>query len=84
LSLQSQEHNLRYLRFIRNILAEAEAGEEVPQLGDFGAYAFGLFHLAVISYWLQDRSAGKEKTLALLDRCLKVATTVLKRGGWDW
>jgi AcrR family transcriptional regulator len=84
LSLQSQEHNVRYLRFVRNILAEAEAGGEVPHLGDFGAYAFGLFHLAVISYWLQDRSAGKEKTLALLDRCLKVATTVLKRGGWDW
>ena len=84
LSLQSQENNLRYLRFVRDILGEAEANEEIPKVGDFGAYAFGLFHLAVISYWLQDRSAGKEKTLALLDRCLKLATALLRKGGWDW
>jgi AcrR family transcriptional regulator len=84
LSLESQENNLRYLRFVRDILSEAEANEEIPKVGDFGAYAFGLFHLAVISYWLQDRSAGKEKTLAILDRCLKLATALLRKGGWDW
>jgi len=84
LSLQSQEHNLRYLRFIRDILAEAESNEEIPNVGDIGAYAFGIFHLAMITYWLQDRSIGKEQTLALLDRCLKFATHLLKKGGWDW
>jgi AcrR family transcriptional regulator len=84
LSLQSQQHNLRYLRFVREILAEAEAEEEIPKVGDIGAYAFGVFHLAMITYWLQDRSAGKEQTLALLDRCLKLATHLLKNGGWDW
>jgi AcrR family transcriptional regulator len=84
LSLQSQEHNLRYLRFIREVLAEAEADGEIPRVGDFGAYGFGLFHLAMITYWLQDRSPGKEQTLALLDRCLNLATRVLKKGGWDW
>jgi len=84
LSLQSQEHNLRYLRFIREILAEAESNEEIPKVGDIGAYAFGVFHLAMITYWLQDRSPGKEQTLALLDRCLKLANHLLKKGGWDW
>lgn len=84
LSLQSQEQNLKYLRFIQSVLARAEAEDEIPRLGDFGAYAFGLFHLAVISYWLQDHSPGKEKTLALLDRCLKLGTAVLKKGGWEW
>jgi AcrR family transcriptional regulator len=84
LSLHSQEQNLRYLRFIQSVLAEAETEGEIPRLGDFGAYAFGLFHLAVISYWLQDGSPGKEKTLALLDRCLKVGTALLKKGGWEW
>ena len=84
LSLQSQENNLRYLRFIRSILAGAAEAGEIPQLGDFGAYAFGLFHLAVITYWLQDSSTGKEQTLALLDRCLKVATHLLRKGGWEW
>jgi AcrR family transcriptional regulator len=84
LSLSSQEQNLRYLRFIRGVLAEAATAEEIPETGDFGAYAFGLFHLAVITYWLQDRSEGKEQTLALLDRCLKLATAILKKGGWEW
>lgn len=84
LSLQSQEHNLRYLRFIREILAESESDGEIPKVGDIGAYGFGIFHLAMITYWLQDRSAGKEQTLALLDRCLKLATHLVKKGGWDW
>ena len=84
LSLSSQEHHLRYLRFVRSLLDQAEAAGEIPKVGDFGAYAFGLFHLAVITYWLQDRSAGKEETLALLDRCLNVATRLLQKGGWDW
>jgi AcrR family transcriptional regulator len=83
-SLQTQERNLRYLRFIRGILKEAEKGGELPAVGDFGAYAFSLFHLAMMTHWLQDRSPGKEQTLALLDRCLKLATHVLKKGGWDW
>jgi AcrR family transcriptional regulator len=84
LSLQSQERHLRYLRFVRDILAQAETKGETPLLGDLGAYAFGVLHLAMITYWLQDRSHGKEQTLALLDRCLKLATHVLKKGGWDW
>ena len=84
LSLQSQAHNLRYLRFVRQVLAQAEADGEIPKVGDLGAYAFGLFHLAIITYWLQDRSRGKEDTLALLDRCLKLATHLLRKGGWEW
>jgi len=84
LALDSQEHNLRYLKFVRKLLAEAAANDEIPEVGDFGAYVFGLLHLAIITYWLQDRSLGKEQTLALLDRCLKVGTAILKKGGWEW
>src|SRR5437588_5184588 len=84
LSLPSQQHNLRYLCFIRDLLAGAEAEGEIPKVGYIGAYAFALFHLAMITYWLQDRSPGKEQTLAMLDRCLKLATHLLKKGGWDW
>ncbi len=82
--LQNQERNLRYLRFIQDILAEAESEDRLPHLGDFGPYAFHLFHLAIITYWLQDGSRGKEQTLALLDRCLKLAERMLKKGGWEW
>jgi hypothetical protein len=66
------------------LLERAEAAGEIPKLGDFGAYAFAVFHLAMITYWLQDRSPGKEDTLALLDRCLHVATRLLRKGGWEW
>jgi AcrR family transcriptional regulator len=83
-SLPTQERNLRYLRFIRGILEEAEAADELPLVGDFGAYAFGLFHLAITTYWLSDRSRGKEATLALLDRCLKLSSHFLKKRGWNW
>jgi len=82
--LQNRERELRYLRFIREILAEAESEDRLPPLGDFGAYAFRLFHSAIITYWLQDCSRGKEQTLALLDRCLKLADRILRKGGWDW
>ena len=82
--LQNQERELRYLRFIRDILAEAESEDRLPRLGDFGAYAFRLFHLAILTYWLQDASRDKEQTLALLDRCLKLAERILTKGKWDW
>src|SRR5258706_651729 len=84
LNLQAQQNNLRYLTFIREVLAEAEEREEIPRLGDMGAYAFALFHLAIITYWLQDRSAGKEQTMSLVDRWLKMGNHILKHGDWEW
>ena len=82
ISLPAQEQRLRFLQFVRGILAAAEARGEIPPVGDFGAYAVGLFHLAMTTYWLHDASPGKENTLALLDRCLKLATRILQKGGW--
>jgi len=84
LSLDTQALSLRYLRFIRDILAAAEERGEIPRVGDIGAYVFALFHMAIITYWLYDQSKGKENTLALLDRSLKVATSILRKGGWNW
>lgn len=83
-SFETKERSLRYLRFIRGILANAEDHREIPRVGDFGAHALGVFHLAVITYWLQDRSPGKGKTLALLDRCLNLGSHFLRKGGWEW
>jgi AcrR family transcriptional regulator len=84
LSLQSQELRLKYLRFIREVLAEAEEKQEIPRVGDLGAYAVGLFYLGMVAHWLGDRSRGKQKTLALLDRALDFGTRVLKKGKWEW
>lgn len=84
LSLERADANQRFLQFIRGILVEAEESGEIPKVGDLGAYAFGLFQLAILTHWLHDRSPDKEDTLALLDRCLNVARVVLQRGDWEW
>jgi AcrR family transcriptional regulator len=84
LSFESGELRLKYLRFIREVLAEAEAAGEIPRLGELGAYAFGLFYTGMLLHWLHDTSTGREKTLALLDRCLLVATKALRKGTWEW
>ena len=84
LSLDSQELRLKYLRFIREILAEAEERGEIPRLGDLGAYAVGLFYIGMVTHWLHDRSRGKQRTLALLDRALTLGTRMFKKGGWEW
>jgi AcrR family transcriptional regulator len=84
LSFESQELRLKYLRFIREILLEAEQNGEIPHLGDLAAYGIGLFYLGIVAFWLQDFSRGKQKTLALLDRALNIGTQVLKKGSWEW
>jgi len=84
LSLESQELRIKYLRFLDEVLAQAEEKNEIPHVGDLGAYAVGLFYIGIVMHWLHDMSRGKQKTLALLDRSLKLATHVLKKGGWDW
>lgn len=84
LNLESEELRVRYLRFVRDILGEAEEAGEIPAVGSIGAYAFGIFYLGIVTFWLQDRSRGKQKTLALLDRCLNVGTHFVKRGKWEW
>lgn len=84
LSLASQDLRVTYLRFIREVLAGAERRGEIPRSGDLGAYAFGLYYIGVVLFWLQDRSRGKQKTLALLDRSLAAAAAMLKKGTWQW
>jgi AcrR family transcriptional regulator len=84
LSLDSQELRLKYLRFIRDVLLEAEEKGEIPPVGQLGAYAVGLFYMGIVLHWLHDTSRGKEKTLALLDRSLNIGTQVLKKGAWEW
>jgi AcrR family transcriptional regulator len=84
LSFESQELRLKYLRFIREVLAEAEERREIPHLGALGAYAVGLFYIGIVTHWLHDRSRGKQRTLAVLDRALIFGTRLLKKGGWEW
>jgi AcrR family transcriptional regulator len=84
LSFESQENRLRYLRFIHGLLKEAVQRGEIPDVGPLGSYGVGLFYLGIVTFWLHDTSRAKQKTLALLDRSLVLATRFLQKGGWDW
>ena len=84
LSLESQELRLKYLRFLRDVLEQAEKKKEIPRVGDLGAYAVGLFYIGIFMHWLHDTSRRKQKTLALLDRSLKLGMRVLEKGDWSW
>jgi AcrR family transcriptional regulator len=84
LGLESQEHRLKYVRFINEVLHEASKRNEIPVVGDLGAYAFGLFYIGIVTFWLHDTSRGKQKTIAFLDRSLEVINGFLNKGGWDW
>lgn len=41
--------------------------------------AFWVFYMATLLFWLYDESEGKQKTLAFLDRSLKVGVGMLDR-----
>jgi AcrR family transcriptional regulator len=84
LALETQERTLRYLRFIKDVILASGEERLLSGLGDFAAYGFGMFHFAILTYWLQDSSRGKESTLALLDRSLKIAEGILKRRAAKW
>jgi AcrR family transcriptional regulator len=84
LSFEAQELRLKYLRFVRSVLVDAEEKKEIPPMGDLGAYAVGLFYIGIVTHWLHDTSRGKQKTLALLDRSLTLGARMLKKGDWDW
>mgnify|MGYP004220540059 CR=1 FL=1 len=53
-------------------------------MGQMGPYVIGLFYLGIITYWLNDISPGKGRTLAFLDRSLQLGTSFVKKGGWEW
>jgi AcrR family transcriptional regulator len=84
LSLESQELRVRYLKFIREVLDESAAQEEIPPVGDLGAHVVGLFYIGTVAHWLGDASPGKQRSLALLDRGLQFAMRFIQRGGWEW
>jgi AcrR family transcriptional regulator len=81
---ETREVRERSLNFVREVFAEAEAMGEIPRLGDMGVYGFSLYYIGVVAHWLHDPSPGKERTLAFLDRSLKLGTALLQKGGWSW
>jgi AcrR family transcriptional regulator len=68
----------RYLAFVEALIEEAmprRAG-----LGWLAAPVFWIYYLFILVFWLNDESKGKQNTLALLDRSLKVGVALIAAG----
>jgi AcrR family transcriptional regulator len=80
-SVQAVDLRNRYLAFVQELIDESP---QVPKgtIAWVAPLAFWIFYLAVLLYWLNDTSTGKQNTLALLDRSLKIGVALLRKGSW--
>jgi AcrR family transcriptional regulator len=69
----------RYLAFVQELIDESAAGRPAGALSWIAPQAFWVFYIALLLYWLNDASPGKESTFALLDRALRVGVALLRK-----
>jgi len=78
-SLEATALRNRYLEFVQELIEES-APTHGFALSWLAPQAFWIFYVGTLLYWLHDGSAGKQNTLAFVDRSLKLGAAVLKRG----
>jgi AcrR family transcriptional regulator len=77
-SPSAQALQFRYLAFVQELIDEAIRRGDITPGGWWTPYAFWIYYLGVLLYWLHDTSPGKQQTLAFLDRSLKIGVAVLR------
>ena len=70
----------RYLSFVAELIQDSLPRESSGLTAWFAPPVFWIYYLGVLLYWLNDDSQGKQNTLALLDRSLKVGVMLLRKG----
>jgi AcrR family transcriptional regulator len=70
----------RYLSFVAELIQESLPRQTSSLVAWFAPPVFWIYYLGVLLYWLNDDSQGKQNTLALLDRSLKVGVMLLRKG----
>jgi AcrR family transcriptional regulator len=78
-SPSAQALQYRYLAFVQKLVDEAIRRGELSASSWWTPHVFWIYYLGVLLYWLHDTSAGKQQTLAFLDRSLKIGVTVLRQ-----
>jgi AcrR family transcriptional regulator len=69
----------RYLNFVQDLMKESFP-DGSANLALFAApHAFWLYYLGILLYWLNDQSAGKQRTLAFLDLTLRTGVGFLNK-----
>lgn len=79
-SVQALALRQRYLAFVEELIAESLPNHRATAVGWWAPQAFWLYYLGILLYWLHDSSAGKQNTLAFLDRSLTFGVTMLRKG----
>lgn len=70
----------RYLSFVQDLIAQSLPRQAGGFFAWFAPSLFWIYYLGILLYWLNDDSKGKQNTLALLDRSLKLGVMLLKKG----
>jgi hypothetical protein len=64
---------------VQELIAESIPGAERSLVTWLAPQAFWVFYIALLLYWLNDTSAGKQSTLSLLDRSLRLGVHLLEQ-----
>jgi AcrR family transcriptional regulator len=78
-STQALDLRNRYITFVQELLQESERIAPSGVLVWAAPSVFWIYYLGILLYWLNDASKGKQHTLALLDRSLKLGVAVLEK-----
>jgi AcrR family transcriptional regulator len=70
----------RYVTFVQELIEESMPRQAGGLFAWFAPPVFWIYYLGILLYWLNDDSEGKQSTLALLDRSLKLGVMLLKKG----
>jgi AcrR family transcriptional regulator len=79
-SMQALDLRNRYLTFVQELVDDSPGIPAGSVLTWFAPLAFWIYYLGILLYWLNDTSKGKQNTLALLDRSLKLGVAMLRKG----
>jgi AcrR family transcriptional regulator len=79
-SMRALDLRNRYLSFVQELLSESDSVPAGGVLTWVAPLAFWIYYLGILLYWLNDSSKGKQHTLALLDRSLKLGVAMLRQG----
>jgi len=80
LSSQALALRNRYVTFVAELIQESMPRSSGGLFTWLGPPVFWIYYLGILLYWLNDNSEGKQNTLALLDRSLKVGVMLLRKG----
>jgi len=70
----------RYLGFVEELIASSLRRRNRTPVQAWAAQAFWIYYLGALLYWLNDKSPGKQNTIAFVDRSLKAGVALFVPG----